>query len=299
MDLHRLRLPEWLPLDWLPLEGEAKAQAAMVLLALALAAACLVLGRVLSSVAAGTARWLRVAVGTRSVPAAPGALPLLGHALSLATAYCPWERMLEWARQKGPLTRFSILYRTGLIVNDPAGAKRVFQVRPWGAPRRSRRAPRAGRPAAGLAATLAVGAALLARPRALAAGRRHACCRPRLKHPNALDVPPHLRFPACFFLPARRVSGCTTRTWTSPTSPSCPSWAPAWSPQTARTGRSSACSCEGQLPAPRRHACATLQGAGRARQSRCRLVPLVAARTLAGRAPRQPAVPALPTRPLP
>lgn len=129
MDLQQLRLPEWLPLDWLPLEGEAKAQAALVLLALALAAACLVLGRALSSVAAGTARWLRVAVGTRTVPAAPGALPLLGHALSLAAAPCPWERMLEWARQKGPLTRFSILYRTGLIVNDPAGAKRVFQVR--------------------------------------------------------------------------------------------------------------------------------------------------------------------------
>ncbi|PRW33867.1 Cytochrome P450 [Chlorella sorokiniana] len=127
MDLQHLRLPEWLPLDWLPLEGEAKAQAALVLLALALAAACLLLGRALSGFTAGTARWLRVAVGTRSVPEAPGGLPLLGHALSLATAYCPWEKMLEWARQKGPLTRFSILYRTGLIVNDPAGAKRVFQ----------------------------------------------------------------------------------------------------------------------------------------------------------------------------
>lgn len=132
MDLQHLRLPEWLPLDWLPLEGQAKAQAALVLLALALAAACLVLGRALSGFTAGTARWLRVAVGTRTVPEAPGGLPLLGHALSLATAYCPWEKMLEWARVKGPLTRFSILYRTGLIVNDPAGAKRVFQVRPVG-----------------------------------------------------------------------------------------------------------------------------------------------------------------------
>lgn len=136
MDLQHLRLPEWLPLDWLPLEGEAKAQAALVLLALALAAACLVLGRALSGFAAGTARWLRVAVGTRSVPEAPGGLPLLGHALALATAYCPWEKMLEWARKKGPLTRFSILYRTGLIVNDAAGAKRVFQVRPPGGCRR-------------------------------------------------------------------------------------------------------------------------------------------------------------------
>lgn len=132
MDLQHLRLPEWLPLDWLPLEGEAKAQAVLVLLALALAAACLVLGRTLSGIASGTARWLRVAVGTRAVPEAPGGLPLLGHALSLATAYCPWEKMLEWARLKGPLTRFSILYRTGLIVNDAAGAKRVFQVRPVG-----------------------------------------------------------------------------------------------------------------------------------------------------------------------
>lgn len=129
MDLLTLQahLPEQL-LQWLPLEGEAKTQAALALLAVALAAACLLLGRLAGSLARGTARWVRVAAGTRTVPAAPGGLPLLGHALSLATAPCPWERMLEWARLRGPLTRFSILHRTGLIVNDPAGAKRIFQV---------------------------------------------------------------------------------------------------------------------------------------------------------------------------
>jgi hypothetical protein len=36
--------------------------------------------------------------------------------------------MLEWSQKTGPLTRFSILQRTGLIVNDPEGAKRIFQV---------------------------------------------------------------------------------------------------------------------------------------------------------------------------
>lgn len=123
-----MALPDWLPLDWLPLEGEAKAQAGLALLALALAAALLVLGRAVASLAATAARWVPVALGTRSVPAAPGGLPLLGNALALAAAPCPWEKMLEWARARGPLTRFSIGPRIGLIVNDPAGAKRVFQV---------------------------------------------------------------------------------------------------------------------------------------------------------------------------
>lgn len=132
MDLLALQahLPEQL-LQWLPLEGEAQAQVALALLAVALAAACLVLGRLAGSLAAFSARWTRVAAGTRTVPAAPGGLPLLGHALALATAPCPWEKMLEWARLRGPLTRFNILHRTGLIVNDPAGAKRIFQVG-WG-----------------------------------------------------------------------------------------------------------------------------------------------------------------------
>lgn len=81
------------------------------------------------------ARWLRVAVGCRSVPAAPGGgLLNLGHALQLARAPCPWEKMLEWARATGPLTRFNILHRTGLIVNDAEGAKRVFQVGLAGCP---------------------------------------------------------------------------------------------------------------------------------------------------------------------
>ncbi len=219
MDLQHLRLPEWLPLDWLPLEGQAKAQAALVLLALALAAACLVLGRALSGFTAGTARWLRVAVGTRTVPEAPGGLPLLGHALSLATAYCPWEKMLEWARVKGPLTRFSILYRTGLIVNDPAGAKRVFQVRPVGC-RRLRVGLMGGMGSCHGAARLhglgrrarrmsMVHACCVGSPMPAAARASSASC--SCRHDARLHCECIMSPPLCCVITHRWASGCTTR----------------------------------------------------------------------------------------
>lgn len=115
-------------LDWLPLPQEGRQQAATTGVALGVALAMLLLSRFVASLIKGASRWMRVAAGTRTVPRAPGGGLLLGHALQLARAPCPWERMLEWARATGPIVRFNILQRTGLIVNDPQGAKRIFQV---------------------------------------------------------------------------------------------------------------------------------------------------------------------------
>ena len=115
-------------LDALPLAPEAKQQLATILLGLLVAAGLLFGARLVAGVIKGTLRWSVVAHGCRPIPAAPGGGLLLGHALQLATARCPWEKMLEWAEAKGPLVRFNILQRTGLIVNDPQAAKRIFQV---------------------------------------------------------------------------------------------------------------------------------------------------------------------------
>ena len=114
-------------LDALPLAPEAKQQVTTILLGLVIAAGLLFGARLVAGVIKGTLRWSVVARGCRPIPAAPGG-GLLGHALQLATARCPWEKMLEWAQAKGPLVRFNILQRTGLIVNDPQAVKRIFQV---------------------------------------------------------------------------------------------------------------------------------------------------------------------------
>ncbi|EFN52051.1 hypothetical protein CHLNCDRAFT_139264 [Chlorella variabilis] len=113
------RRPEWLP-----------EQVVLLGVPLLLASVMVAAARLTAAIIKGAARWLRVAWGCRGVPAAPGGGLLgLGHTLQLALAPCPWEKMLEWARASGTLTRFNILQRTGLIVNDPEGAKRVFQTR--------------------------------------------------------------------------------------------------------------------------------------------------------------------------
>lgn len=115
-------------LERLPVPPEHRQHAALAVVALGAALTLLLSARVAASFLRGTSRWLRVAAGTSTVPRAPGGGLFLGHALQLAMAPCPWERMLEWARATGPLVRFNILQRTGLIVNDPQGAKRIFQV---------------------------------------------------------------------------------------------------------------------------------------------------------------------------
>lgn len=79
---------------------------------------------------AGLRRWIAVAARSRHIPVAPGGNLLLGHALQLFPRgmNCPWERMLDWVR-KEPIARFRIAHRTGLVVNDPAAMKRIFQAR--------------------------------------------------------------------------------------------------------------------------------------------------------------------------
>ncbi len=118
-------------LERLQVPPEHRQQAALFVVALGASLTLLLFARVVASFLRGASRWLRVAVGTSTVPRAPGGGLFLGHALQLATAPCPWERMLEWARASGPIVRFNILQRTGLVVNDPQGAKRIFQVG-WG-----------------------------------------------------------------------------------------------------------------------------------------------------------------------
>jgi hypothetical protein len=74
------------------------------------------------------ARWIKVGLGTRHIPVAPGGNWLIGHVFQLATN-CPWEQMHEWVRNSPPLVRFRIFHRTGIVVNDPLAIKRIFQVR--------------------------------------------------------------------------------------------------------------------------------------------------------------------------
>ncbi|KAL4435224.1 hypothetical protein ABPG77_001906 [Micractinium sp. CCAP 211/92] len=116
-------------LERLQVPPEHRQQAALFVVALGASLTLLLFARVVASFLRGASRWLRVAVGTSTVPRAPGGGLFLGHALQLATAPCPWERMLEWARASGPIVRFNILQRTGLVVNDPQGAKRIFQTK--------------------------------------------------------------------------------------------------------------------------------------------------------------------------
>lgn len=116
-------------LERLGLSPRAALATTQVLITVTVAVVLIALARWTAAQLKAGARWLRVAAGCRAVPAAPGGgLLNIGHALQLACAPCPWEKMLEWARATGPLTRFNILHRTGLIVNDAEGAKRVFQV---------------------------------------------------------------------------------------------------------------------------------------------------------------------------
>lgn len=91
----------------------------------------------LLKVARFVSRWVRVAVGLRKVPSAPGGNAILGHVFPLATR-CAWEKMREWVEASPPLVKFRIFHRTGLIVSDPRGLKRVFQVRSAGRRRRRR-----------------------------------------------------------------------------------------------------------------------------------------------------------------
>lgn len=84
-------------------------------------------------VASEVSRWGKVHVGTRHVPSAPGANWLLGHVFQL-TSSCAWEKMYEWVGANPPLIKFRIFHRIGIVVGDPRGLKRIFQVRPAAQP---------------------------------------------------------------------------------------------------------------------------------------------------------------------
>lgn len=74
-------------------------------------------------------RWIRVAVGTRQVPSAPGGNALLGHVIPLAPPNCAWEKMYEWLQKSaGGILKVRILNRTGILVGNPQAMKRIFQV---------------------------------------------------------------------------------------------------------------------------------------------------------------------------
>ena len=245
------RRPEWLP-----------EQVVLLGVPLLLASVMVAAARLTAAIIKGAARWLRVAWGCRGVPAAPGGGLLgLGHTLQLALAPCPWEKMLEWARASGTLTRFNILQRTGLIVNDPEGAKRVFQVRcscGGGRPaaptnpavatetkaartanRRRRSRPPWGIVAAGPHVAPARPAAArrpTARPAAVPTGPPPpARCGRAAAAPAALPrgwcwrpAPREFALAASCPCLRRRGSGCMRRTWTFLTSPSSRFLAPAW-----------------------------------------------------------------------
>lgn len=101
--------------------------------------------RVLLRLVSQTTRWVVVAVRTRHIPSVPYegnygkdplsmlmgfldrtlVVPLFGQALILAQG-CPWEHMYRWVTGKS-LVKFRVLHRTGIIVGDPKGLKRIFQ----------------------------------------------------------------------------------------------------------------------------------------------------------------------------
>ncbi len=102
--------------------------------------------RILVRIVTQTTRWVVVAVRTRQIPSVPYeenygnddplsmlmgfldrtvVVPLLGQALILARG-CPWEHMYRWVTDKS-LVKCRVLHRTGIIVGDPKGLKRVFQ----------------------------------------------------------------------------------------------------------------------------------------------------------------------------
>ena len=94
-------------------------------LVLLLTAAYIVL-RAVSTVVSLASRWIPVGLGTAHVPTAPGSNWVLGHVFQLASG-CAWEKMYDWVASRPPLVKFRILHRTGVIVGDPRGLKRIFQ----------------------------------------------------------------------------------------------------------------------------------------------------------------------------
>jgi hypothetical protein len=79
-----------------------------------------------------TSRWTRIAYGLRNMPGPSGGNLLLGDTLAMVSGRT-WDVMFKWV-EKVPIAKFRLLYRTGVLVGDAAGLKRVFQVWRGGGP---------------------------------------------------------------------------------------------------------------------------------------------------------------------
>lgn len=98
--------------------------------AVLLAAAALLLllaAKVLLTYISHVHTYLRIRSGLAPIPRAPGHLPLLGHAITLLQGTA-WDVMHSWLLDsKQPILKYSVLGKQGVVVGDPASAKRIFQ----------------------------------------------------------------------------------------------------------------------------------------------------------------------------
>lgn len=87
----------------------------------------LVLSRVISVVVS----FLRIKGGLKTIPSAPGGLPVLGHVISMLDCIRhdkgAWDLMNDWLDAKGPIVKYQILSTQGVVVRDPLAMKRIFQ----------------------------------------------------------------------------------------------------------------------------------------------------------------------------
>lgn len=71
--------------------------------------------------------YFRIQSGLAAIPLAPGHQPLLGQAISLLKGTA-WDIMHDWLlTSKQPILKYSVLGKQGVVVGDPASAKRIFQ----------------------------------------------------------------------------------------------------------------------------------------------------------------------------
>lgn len=106
-------------------EGATKAVATLTA---ALLTICLL------KVAGALQRYIRRQLVMASVPRAPGALPLIGHVVTLLKAPArmkgAWDVMEEWLNDGNTdIVQFKILGTHGIVVRGPEALKRIFQLR--------------------------------------------------------------------------------------------------------------------------------------------------------------------------
>mmetsp|Transcript_9707 Transcript_9707/g.27751 ORF Transcript_9707/g.27751 Transcript_9707/m.27751 type:complete len:390 (+) Transcript_9707:123-1292(+) len=92
-----------------------------------LLAVCVVLGKA----AALLVDWARInrALNKTGMQIAPGAVPLLGHALQLLGG-TPWNIFVGWLQRSGEMcVRFRVLNKECVLVRGPEAMKRVFQTK--------------------------------------------------------------------------------------------------------------------------------------------------------------------------